>query len=341
MEKFKVGVVGCGFISNYHIQGLQSVEGVEVEAVCDINIDIAKKQAEQYKISRYMSDAEELFTLKDIDAVLILTPNFTHKDLAIAAARNGKHVMVQKPFAPNISDCQEMIRVAEEEGVQLIPSFMHRFFPECKKAKEIIEKGLIGRPMTVRIRNGVQGSTWAKWFFDSEKNGGGAVIDVGVHGIDLLRYLIGEILEVGAFTETHERYRRMDDGTTVELKYEDSATVIYRLDNSVLCLHDISWSQKAGAKRFELEIYGDKGTITIRKDEHLLKVASSEFNSVNNWIIPELTDKPVGYNQHKDFVDGIKGISKPSLTARDGLATIKVIKAIYKSAEENIFVSIE
>ncbi|MBE3102083.1 MAG: Gfo/Idh/MocA family oxidoreductase [Firmicutes bacterium] len=341
MEKFKVGIVGCGFISNYHIQGLQSVEDVEVEAVCDFNIDVAKKQAERYRISRYMSDTEELFALKNIDAVLILTPNFTHKDLAIAAVRNGKHVMVQKPFAPNLSDCQDMIRIAEEEGVQLVPSFMHRFFPECRKAKEIIKEGLIGRLMTVRIRNGVQGATWAKWFFDPEKTGGGAVIDVGVHGIDLLRYLIGEILEVGAFTEIHERYRKMDDGTNVELKYEDSATVIYRFDNNVLGLHDISWSQKAGAKRFELEIYGDKGTITIRKDEHLLKVASSEFDSVNNWVIPEIASEPMGYKQHKDFVDGIKGISKPSLTARDGLATIKVIKAIYKSAEENIFVSIE
>ncbi len=341
MGKFKVGVVGCGFISNYHIQGLQSIEGVEVEAVCDLNIDMAKKQAERYEISKYMSDAEKLFKLKDVDAILILTPNFTHKDLAIAAARSGKHVMVQKPFAPNISDCQEMIRVAEEEGVQLVPSFMHRFFPECRKAKEIIEEGLIGRLMTVRIRNGVQGATWAKWFFDPEKNGGGAIIDVGVHGIDLLRYLIGEILEVGAFTETHERYRRMDDGTTLELKYEDSATVIYRLDNNVLGLHDISWSQKAGAKRFELDIYGDKGTIVIRKDENLLKVASAEFNSVKNWVIPELTSEPMGYNQHKDFIDGIKGISRPSLTARDGLVTIKVVKALYKSAEENIFVSIE
>jgi len=340
MRKLKVGVVGCGFISNYHIPGLLSVEEIDLVAVCDNDEEKARTTAEKYQIPTYYGDTNELFKSNNIEAVLILTPNYTHHDLAIAASRKGKHIMVQKPFARNIKECQEMITVAKESGVQLVPSFMHRFLPETIKAKELLDKGLIGGPMTVRIRNGVIASTWASWFYDPEKTGGGAIIDVGVHGIDIIRYLLGEIKEVAAFKTTSQKLRKMDSGSELLLKKEDSATVIYNISGNILGLHDISWSQKAGTKRFEAEIYGEEGTIYIRRGNYPLMIASSKTGTVDHWLIPELLNKPMGYDQHRDFALGILGICEPSLKAEDGLATIKVVEAIYESAIKREFVKI-
>lgn len=340
MGKLGVAVIGCGGISEYHIPGMLAVDEARIVAACDRDADKARSAAEKYGIPKVYTDSDAVFNDDEVQAVMVLTPNFTHKDLAIMAARAGKHVLMQKPFARSVAECNEMIAAAREAGTQLIPSFMHRFLTESITAKSYIEQGLIGRPMTVRIRNAVGGATHAAWFFDRASTGGGAVIDVGVHGIDLLRYLIGEVEEVAAMTTTHQAVRHMDDGSNVTLESEDSATITYRLANNVLAVHEVSWSQKAGCKRFEAEIYGDEGTIYLRTAMGPLALASKRLGTTGNWFVPELPKYPFGYQQHKAFVDTILGSSAPTPRAEDGLATIRVVEAIYRSATEETFVKI-
>lgn len=335
-----VAVVGCGGISGYHIPALSSVERARVVAVCDTNARRAESTARKYKINKWFTDYDDLLAAEDVDAVVLLTPNHTHCKFAVRAAEAGKHAMVQKPFARTVEECHRMIDAAHKAGTKLVPSFMHRYLPETVKAKEYLSRGLIGRPYMVRIRNGVEGPNHAAWFFDKEKTGGGAVIDVGVHGIDILRYLIGEITEVAARMDICKKVRILDDGSTCFPQTEDNAVIIYSVGDGVMGVQEISWTQLNGCKRFEAEIYGEEGVICIRTPMAPLAIASTKLGSVNEWFIPKLPQHPFGYLQHKAFIDAIIDNTEPDVTGEDGLATIRVVKAIYESAAERRFVQL-
>lgn len=334
MRRLGVGVLGCGGISNYHFPALVTVSEARLVAVCDPNKEKAEAAAHKYGAERWYVNHMDLLQDPEVEAVLVLTPNHTHRDLAIAAAGHKKHVMMQKPFARTVTEAQDMIAAAEKEGTQLIPSFMHRFIVETREAKRYFDAGYIGRPMSMRIRNGVPGATWSAWFYDAGLTGGGAVIDVGVHGIDLVRYFLGEIAEVSAYISTHQKERVLDDGSTVTLQAEDTAAISYRTQSGVLVSHEVSWCQKNGSRRFSLEIYGDEGTLYVRTALGPLAVASERTGGVSHWFVPDLPKEPFGHVQHRAFVRGVLGLDPPSLTPYDGLATIQVVEAVYRSAAE-------
>ncbi len=340
-EKVQVAVIGAGFISRYHLTAMREVENIEVRIVCDADSERAHNQARKYGVDEVTTNAGEVFSRNDIDAVLILTPNHTHRDLSIRACEAGKHVLVQKPFARTVKEAQDMMSAAERTGRLLVPSFMHRFMEETAMARDLIESGMIGRLLGAHIRNGVPGPLHAKWFFDSSLTGGGAVIDIGVHGIDLLRYLVGEPVEVTALVTTGCTERKLTDGSRVVATAEDLGSVAYRMESGIIASQDISWCQYKGSDRFSAEIYGDQGTIVLRQGLDRIAYASAKSSPSGAWIYPVLPNRPFGYNQHKAFADAILGQCDYPIGPHDGLVTIRITEAIYRSVLERKAIGIE
>lgn len=328
----KVGMIGAGFISDYHIQGLQAA-GAEVAAIASLAGDTARAKAAQFGIASHTANYREILGNPEIDAVVIATPDFTHRDIAVEAAEAGKPVLLQKPMARTSQECRDIIAAAEQHDVPLYVSFMHRYFEEVSKAQELLAQNALGQVLSIRMRNATPGAFWAAWFFDRENVGGGVHMQLGVHGIDLLRYLFGEIEAVRATTALLKPERTLADGTVVRPNSEDLVFATYRFASGVLATHESAYNEVAGTDRFRMEIYGDKGTAWLRSERGLFAVYAPEYLGQEGWFVPRLAASAEGLRQHAHFLAMVAGDAPPDTSARDGLATLLVAEAVYRSAE--------
>ncbi|MBK7470149.1 MAG: Gfo/Idh/MocA family oxidoreductase [Betaproteobacteria bacterium] len=166
---------------------------------------------------------------------------------------------------------------ANAAGVHLQVSFMHRYFEEVVRARALLAEGAIGRPYSLRLRNATPGPDWGAWFYSKARVGGGVVMQLGVHGIDLLRHLCGEIDALSAHTALLRTERALADGTLVHPDNEDHALALYRLASGAIASHEMSMSEVAGCDRFTLEIYGERGTIWLRSGRGPLALHAPQY----------------------------------------------------------------
>ena len=145
-ETLRLGVIGAGDFSNHHLSGIASVANAEAVAICDVDLNRAKTQAEKYHISAdsVYTDYRDLLAREDIDAVTLPLPDQVHKEITIAALRAGKHVLCEKPMSLNLDECKEMIRVAKECGKELMVGQIGRYTPSFLAAKQLLDEGAIG-----------------------------------------------------------------------------------------------------------------------------------------------------------------------------------------------------
>ena len=336
-----VGLIGAGFIAGYHLDGLRAAGGAELRMIAGRNSQKTQALAARYGIAATSSDWRSLLERDDIDAVVITTPDETHAEIAIAAARAGKHILLQKPMARSSQECRAIIAAADAAKVHLQVSFMHRHFEEVVLARQCLAEGAIGRPYSMRMRNATPGPDWGSWFYRRASVGGGVVMQLGIHGIDLLRHLFGEIESVSANTALLRKERRLADGTIVQPDNEDHALALYWFSCGAMATHEMSMSEVQGCDRFTLEIYGERGTIWLRTGRGPLAIYSPQQTGVSQWRVPTLPAREPGARQHELFLDMVRGRIDPEPTARDGLASVLVAEAIYRSSasrcEENPF----
>jgi predicted dehydrogenase len=330
-QPVRVGMIGAGSISDYHLTGLQAA-GAEVTAIFSRTEARACQKAAQFGIPFHTMDYRELLDRDNVEAVVIASPDFTHEEIAIAAARAGKAILLQKPMARNSAECSRIIKAAEEAGVPLYVSYMHRYFDEVVKVRELLAEGALGRVYSVRQRNATPGAAWAAWFYSKEKVGGGVVLQLGVHGIDLLRVLFGQIEAVKATTARVKKERILADGTRVEPDNEDTALALYRFETGAIASHEMAYNEVAGTDRFRLEIYGEQGTAWLRTEKGLLAVYAPGYVGRAEWFDPSIPTTPFGWRQHHHFLAMLRGEEAPDSSAHDGLAAILVAEAIYRSA---------
>lgn len=334
----RIGILGAGFISNYHIDGLRQA-GAEVAAIYSRRAASAQAKAEQFGIPDWTTDEEALLQRDDLDAVIIATPDFMHEPHALAAIRAGKPALLQKPMARTSAECRRIIDAANAAGVPLYVSFMHRYFPEVAQARVYLEQGLIGQIYTARLRSATPGADWNAWFYSREQVGGGAVMQIGIHGIDLLRHLFGEIEAVRATTALLKTPRTLADGSSIIPDNEDTMFATYWLSGGVLASHEVSYNEVAGTDRFRLEIYGEKGTLWLRTERGRLAFCLS--GQSGEWALPELPPPDFALRQHRHFLDMLSSAAPPDDSARAGLASVLVAEAIYRSSEHGAWENIE
>lgn len=325
-ERVRVGVLGAGFISDYHLAGLQAA-GAAIVAIASRTAAAAARQAARYDIPCALADCDALLSRSDIDAVVIATPDRTHAMLAHAAIAAGKAVLLQKPMAPTAAAAQRLAAAAERAGVLLCVSFMHRHFAEVVRARELLVAGAIGQVYSVRQRNATPGADWAAWFYDRAQ-AGGVVLQLGIHGIDLLRHLCGEIVAVRATTAIRKTRRTLANGTIVTPDNEDTAFATYRFASGALATHEMVYHEMAGTDRFRTELYGETGTLWLRTERGPL----ARFAAPEGWRTPALPAEAVGVRQHRHFLAMVRGDAPPDGSAADGVASLRVAEAIYRAA---------
>jgi predicted dehydrogenase len=346
MEQVKIGVVGGGSIANCHLKAYQGNARAELLAICDINADRATAMASRWGANRAYSDPAELFADPDIDAVSICTWNNTHAELAIAAVEAGKHVLVEKPMSRTYAEAQLLEDVVKAHDRILQVGFVRRHSQNCRVLKSFIDAGDLGdiyyaKASCIR-RMGNPGG----WFANKAISGGGPLIDIGVHVIDLCWYLMGTPRVTSVSANTYEKLGNRSHITTLpryqvadydptKNDVEDMANALIRFDNGASLIMDTSFSLHATENSIAVSVYGDKGGATL---EPKLEIASEKHETIVN-ITPQIGfdtfDLDDGFGHEIDnFVAACLGEAESIAPVWQGAEMMKNLEGVYTSAAQ-------
>jgi len=347
-----VGIIGAGAIAEWHVKGvLANQEKAKILAVADVDEVRAKEKAERWGVTCWYTDYHHLLEREDINMVIISTPNCYHAEIACAAAEAGKHILCEKPIATTLADADRMIQTCRKNKVKLQIGYQLRYHPYFLKVKELIDKGEIGEIISIRGRmshdwGGIEkGPTGSRgWFAVKELSGGGTLLDNGCHYFDLLRYLVGEIKEVFAYTASF----------TKDKDVEDNAVALCKFESGAIGQVEASWTDRRGWDS-ELLVYGTVGVI-----ECIDYIASGELKLYSRSRNPKIYWKPEGFeeeikvnatrfecvgenayiSQITDFLKIIEEDREPGCSGEEGKASLEVVLAAYHSAETGQVVSL-
>ncbi|MBS4177855.1 Gfo/Idh/MocA family protein [Lederbergia citrea] len=341
MSKLKVGVIGCGSISRYrHLPEYAANNLVEITAVCDIVELRADEMAEKYGAQAY-TDYEKMLAEADIEIVSVCTPNYLHAPMSIAALNAGKHVLCEKPMATSQEDALAMIEAAKASGKKLMIAHNQRFVPSHAKARELIEKGEVGKIHSFRTAFGHPGPEgWSidgkeSWFFRKEEAFIGAMGDLGVHKTDLLRYLLGEeFVEVGAFVESSAK-----ENSTVD----DNAVCVLKSESGIVGTLAASWAY--GREDNSTIIYGENAVLRLEDHpEYSLVVQYRNGETVNYELGKIQSNEDGGQNSTRvieTFVDSIVNDTVPPVNGEEGMKSLNVVLAALESSETKQIVQVK
>jgi predicted dehydrogenase len=332
-DKVGVGIIGAGFIIDYHLDGLKAAGGAKLCAIAARSRASAEKAAARHAIPMATDDWRAVLDRSDVEAVVIATPDDTHREIACAAAEAGKAIMLQKPMAPSSAECRAIIAAARRAGVILQVSFMHRYFEEVVAARELIAGGKLGKVLSARMRNATPGPDWSDWFYSRAKVGGGVVLQLGVHGMDVLRHLLGDVDRLIGTIALRRTERVLNDGRIIHPDNEDHAFATYTYAEGPIVSHEMCFSEIAGTDRFGLDIFCENAVLQLRGPRGPLAMVAPGVTGHSKWVTPELPQRPFGARHHAAFLDIVRGRTTADDTAESGLATLLVAEAIYRSAE--------
>ena len=349
MNPVRIGVIGAGGIARgYHLPAFRALDNAQLVALAEIDPEKGQAAAKQFEFEDLYDDYRRILDRDDIDAVALLTCVGTHTEIIPAALDAGKHVFTQKPFALNVADAQMLVEAAERTGLMLVCSFMHRYFPHSVAAKGLLDQGAIGRLEMVRHRNCI-GST-----YENAVRLLGGVIDIGTHGVDVIRYFTGQdVVKVQAMMDPYVPSADLPVNECVGRPSETVAIMNYEMSGGTLVTHEMHWTQRGGAGAYYAEHYGDYGSLFIKhpmasapviycsglrsSDEDWAKRASKL-----EWVDAPLEAQPVnGHLHHKILVDDVANGTRDSATPQDALATVRILDACYRSAQGGGTVELE
>jgi predicted dehydrogenase len=313
----RFAVVGCGAAANrIHLPALRAAS-VDATVFASRSPASAAATRAAWGSGVAVDRWEDAVGRDDVDAVLVTTPNVCHRDVAVAAAKAGRHVLVDKPMACTAGDADEMIAAAAAAGIVLVPFQNLRFAAPFVAAHRVVAEGRLGDVSALRAAFGHGGPhTWAPeatWFYDGSQSGGGCLIDLGVHILDVVRYVTGDdIVEVAA------RLQRPNGGVEIDAHL----TVGFRR-GAIGSVH-ASWSSSSGLDQ-QLTIIGTSGTLHVDARTPLtLFDLDGEHARVP---LPDGVGSPLA-----EFLAAVRGERAPSVTAADGRAAVAIVDAAYRAA---------
>lgn len=340
-KKVCFGVIGCGTISPWHINGILKNSEAKLVAVADENEEKAKKIAEKYN-AVYYTDYKKLLEDKKIDAVCLCTPSSLHSEQAILAARAGKHVLTEKPMAINLEDADKMIYECRKANVKLGVIFQRRtdeIFIRIKKAIDNNELGkIVLGDIYMKYYRSQEYYDSANWRGTWKYDGGGALMNQGIHIIDLIRWYIGPVDTIFGFAEHLVR----------KIEVEDTAVAVLKFKNGALGVIEGTTSVYPPTIPHRIEIHGEKGTIIVEGEDIIRwDVMGSDGNPVSKLDeVKKETTKPItsptdiGMEGHRkqiaDFIESIKTGKEPVVNGEEGRKSLEIILAIYESAKTKL-----
>ena len=331
----KIGIIGAGKIcQGPHMGAYDKIDNAEIVAICDIDENKLDSVKSRYPKASLYKDYKEMIEKENLDAVDICTPNNMHSVIAIYALNNGLNVICEKPDAINAAEAEKMREASEKSGKTLMVIRNNRYRPTTKFLKEYIKEGKMGGIYAGRCgwirRRGIPG--WGGWFTDKEQSGGGPLIDLGVHIIDLAMYLMGNPKPV---TVSGTTYSKFANTTGSKMDVEDLAMGFIRFDNGSCLQIEFSWASNIESDQIFVELRGEKTGSKLIGIEGRIELYTEECGT-NVTIKPSINDYH-GVNCHESiirhFIDVIEGKCEPDFVPTQGVNMVKILEAIYKSAE--------
>jgi predicted dehydrogenase len=339
LKSVNIGVIGAGGIAQgAHLPAYENCPNANIVAIADVNEAAVEKAKEKFNIPHGYTDYRELLQRDDIDAVSICTPNFMHKDPAIAALRAGKNVLVEKPLGMNAQEGQEIADVARETGKQCMVGFVMRYSAEAQVLKRYVDAGEMGdiyygRAQFLR-RRGIPG--WGV-FGQKDKQGGGPLIDLGVHVLDCALWLMGnrKVVSVSGTSITKFGNREgvfggMGQWDVSTYTVEDFGAGFIRFEDGGVLLLEASFAANIKVNSIRnVTLMGDNGgcnvdPLEIYREEHGVLVD----------VTPVMVPPTKGFElEINAFVDAVANNTPVPIPVEQGVTVSKIIDGIYKSSE--------
>ncbi len=343
MEKIRFGILGCGFIGRVHIKQIIAQEDAEVVAVFDPSEALAKQAAEMSG-GIVISTAEELISLKEVDAVVVASPNKTHADLAIKALEAGKHLISEKPLALSGKQAKKIADAAAKAGVTTMVPHQMRWAGSSQKIKELSDKGELGKIYYAKAawlrQSGIPG--WGSWFTRFDESGGGPLIDIGVHMLDLSLYLMGNPKPVSVYGSTYAEFgpRKMGCGSWGTPEWdgvydvEDLASALIKMDNGATLLLEVSWAANVGANvsKPNVTLLGTEGGATVAPGGSELELTGMKFGQSFS-CNANVPDVDMREQMIRHFLDCVKKGEQTIAPVYSGMVNNTILDAIYESAK--------
>ncbi|NBD25718.1 Gfo/Idh/MocA family protein [Paenibacillus glycinis] len=337
--KIKVAIIGCGSISEFrHAPEYAANAHAEIAAFFDHNPERAERLADMFG-GKVAPSIDAIIEDPAIDAVSVCTSNETHEEVTVKALRAGKHVLCEKPIAISVAGARAMMKAEEESDCVLMIGHNQRFSKAHIVARRLVASGEIGKVLTFQTTFGHSGPEhWAfekskdSWFFSKDRSVLGAAGDLGIHKLDLIRYLLeDEIADIAAFGGA--LHKTDSDGEPIAVN--DNMVCIVKTEGGVLGTVSLSWTYY-GEEDNSTTLYGEKGIVKIFANEtYPVQVKRSDGTSRQYEIDGiQTNDSQTDSGVIDAFIDCILKGKKPPVSARDGLVSLKLIQAAMKAAEE-------
>jgi UDP-N-acetyl-2-amino-2-deoxyglucuronate dehydrogenase len=335
-RKLGFGIIGCGMISEFHINAIEELsDKAKLVGITDTVRDNAERVSSRHGGLKIFDTVDEMLSCKDIHAVCICVPSGYHADVIYKAAKAKKHIVVEKPLAITKEQLDEIERVVSENKVTLAVISQLRFAKDIKRVKYSVESGELGKivcaDMVMKYYRSQEYYDSGAWRGTKKLDGGGALMNQGIHGVDLLQYLAGEIKSVFAFSKTLARKIEVEDTLCASVEFESGAIGVIQATTSVY----------PGYPR-RIEINGDRGSVCI-EETAITKMDIDGHSSEDLTFRPSFASGAsaamnISGDYHTlqlaDFIDAIKDKRKPIVDVVEGRKAVDVILAIYKSARE-------
>ena len=339
-------MIGAGDISDYHANGYKESENARIMAYCDLKIELAEQKAKKFGAVSFYDSVDKLLKDPRVEAVDIAVPNKFHSEIAVKACESGKHVMLEKPMAKNVEECNAIIRAAQKAGVNLMIDHSLMFFPPFAHCKKLLDDGKIGK--IIRTRAVHMGYRYFGWRADPEITGGGVLIEGCVHPIYLSQWFLGPLVEVSA----------MIGKSDPEIQSEDIVMILLKGKEGGFGVIDSNLGGPFPLWDDHLELVGSEGMIIANgAEQQILRGPPLLHFRDGTWTayrertfsdprFPEFPNE-IEWNWSKvfvystrEFVSSIRENRKPRVTGEDGRRIIEIVEACYKSARTGQSVNI-
>lgn len=327
MEKVKIGVIGLGGVAQLvHLPNFAKIPNADLTAVAEVNRNRLLTISDKFNVKQRYSSHSDMLEKSDVEAVIIATPTSTHKDIAIDCLNAGKDVLIEKPMARTYQEAKQIVDAAKKNKRILMVGMNLRYRPDTMLLRSFINSNEIGEPFYVKCGWIRKQSSSEKWFTKKEESGGGVIIDLGIHIMDLALWLLDypEISSVSA--QNFHHYTK---------SVEDTSISCIKCKNSAVINMEVSWSLPIEKDHFFLDVFGTKGSFSSNPFRLYKKVENDYINLTPTQVDnPTVLFKKSYLNELKSFIGAIKELNPVFSPGEEAMQRMKIIEAMYESAEK-------
>ncbi|KZE36344.1 oxidoreductase [Bhargavaea cecembensis] len=345
MDELNVCVIGTGMISDFHLQSYKRNNRAKLYGVYDLSLDRASEKAARYGVQKVFRSLDEVFADPEVDAVSICTWNHTHAELGVKALEHGKHVLMEKPLAMSYPDALQIADAASDPDIVFQVGFVRRFAAGTRVLKTFIEDGLLGKIYYAKGTQLRRIGNPGGWFADRSRSGGGPLIDLGVHLLDVCWYLMGkpEVARIKGvtFNELGNRgnvealsFYKAADYSADRNDVEDLAAAMITFKNGATLMLDVSFSLHAKKDETGIRLFGKKGGAELEPE---LVLMTEQNNTILN-IHPQIDHLSIDFDEAfgaeiDHFVSCCLDGGKTEAPLVDGIEVMKMLDGIYESSK--------